>query len=135
MQESSTLLISGNGLASFCSQQHCGRQSESSSAWTPEACCERTFFRCGRLPDRPMPCSARPARSPDHSAEIAALEAGVLVGEDVGLDVAERRVGLALDAIVEGLDDVFLEMRGARIGRGHGLALRIRALVIGDTEP
>src|SRR5258708_40045030 len=62
------------------------------------------------------------------------MEVRVLVGEDVGLDVAERRVRLMLDPIVEGLDDVLLEMRRAGIGRDHGLALRIREFLVGDTE-
>ena len=42
------------------------------------------------------------------------MEVRILVGEDVGLDVAERGAGLMLDAVVEGMDDIFLE----RCGRG-----------------
>src|ERR1700682_3723245 len=53
--------------------------------------------------------SASPGRSANHAAEIAAPESRVLVREHVGLDVAERRVGLVFDAVVERLDDVFLE--------------------------
>ncbi len=53
--------------------------------------------------------SAPPSRSTNHAAEIAAPESRVLVREHVGLDVAECRVGLAFDPVVERLDDVFLE--------------------------
>src|SRR6267142_6395157 len=53
--------------------------------------------------------SASPGRSANHAAEIAAPESRVLVRDHVGLDVAECRVGLVFDAIVERLDDVFLE--------------------------
>src|SRR6266851_2405507 len=53
--------------------------------------------------------SAPPGRSTNYAAEIAAPESRVLVREHVGLDVAECRVGLVLDAVVERLDDVFLE--------------------------
>src|SRR5882757_7508220 len=51
----------------------------------------------------------------DHAAEIAAPKGRVLVGEDVGLDVAEGGVGLVLDTVIEGLDDVLLEARAARV--------------------
>src|SRR5882672_10019048 len=50
-----------------------------------------------------------PGRSANHAAEIAAPESRVLVREHVGLDVAECRVGLVFNAIVERPDDVFLE--------------------------
>src|SRR5712675_1962570 len=59
--------------------------------------------------------SASPGRSPNHAAEIAAPESRVLFREHVGLDVAECRVGLVFDAIVERLDNVFLELIGARM--------------------
>src|ERR1700681_22217 len=59
--------------------------------------------------------SASPGRSANHAAEIAAPESRVLVREHVGLDVAECRVGLVFDAVVERLDDVFLELIGARM--------------------
>src|SRR6266446_7854622 len=58
---------------------------------------------------------ASPGRSANHAAEIAAPESRVLVREHVGLDVAECRVGLVFDAIVERLDDAFLELIGARM--------------------
>ena len=46
--------------------------------------------------------------------KLPLMEMRLLVGDHVGLDVAEGRVGLVLDAVVEGLDDVFLEVRRAR---------------------
>ena len=63
--------------------------------------------------------SRRPSRSADHAAEVAALEAGVLIGKNVGLDVAERRIRLVLDAVVEGLDDLLLKVIAARMRFDH----------------
>jgi hypothetical protein len=65
-------------------------------------------------PLRAQDASAVPVRAADHAAEIAAVEVRILVGDDIGLDVAEGRFGLVLDAIVEGLDDILLEIRRAR---------------------
>src|SRR5258706_5167907 len=59
--------------------------------------------------------SRRPGRLADHAAEVAALEGRVLVRKHVSLDVAECRVRLALDAVVEGLHDGFLEVIAARM--------------------
>src|SRR5271166_6949472 len=54
--------------------------------------------------------SALPGRSANHAAVIAAPEGRVLVREHIGLHVADCRVGLVPDAVVECLDDVFLEV-------------------------
>src|SRR5947208_2137892 len=62
---------------------------------------------CGGLP--------APGGVADHAAEIAARETRILIREHVGLHIAEGRFGLVLDAVVEGLDDVFLEVRAARV--------------------
>src|ERR1700683_534387 len=78
--------------------------------------------------------SRRPSRSTDNAAEIAALETGVLIRKNVGLDVAECRVGLVLDAVVEGLDDVLLEAIAARMRLHHRISLGIAVLGIGQTE-
>src|ERR1700739_4391163 len=43
--------------------------------------------------------SAPPSGAADDAAEVAALEMRLLVGDDVGLDVAEGRIGLVLDAV------------------------------------
>jgi hypothetical protein len=40
----------------------------------------------------------------------------ILVGQHIGVDLAEGRVGFVLDP-VEGLDDVFLELRRTWISR------------------
>src|SRR6516162_5274429 len=64
-------------------------------------------------------CSARPGRSADHSAEILGPEGGILVGEHVGVDSAEGRLGLVVEAVTEGLDDLFLEAAGARVRADH----------------
>src|SRR5712692_666270 len=73
--------------------------------------------------DRGEPGSAAPGGFSDDAAEIAAREERILVREHVGLDVAEGRLRLVLDAVVEGLDDVLLEMRAARMRGHHRLAL------------
>ena len=44
------------------------------------------------------------------------MEVWLLVRDHVGRDVAEGRVWLVFDAVVEGLDDVFLELRGCADG-------------------
>src|SRR5713101_574907 len=66
-----------------------------------------------------------PGGSSDDAAEVAAGEVRILVREHVGLDVAEGRLRLVLDAVVKGLDDVFLEMRSTRMCVHHRLALRV----------
>src|ERR1700712_4777195 len=71
-----------------------------------------------------------PGRFADHAAEIAALEARGLVRKDVRLDVAECRVRLALDALVEGLDDLFLEVITARMCPQHRISFGIAVLGI-----
>src|SRR3977135_2586133 len=93
------------------------------------------YFRSEASPSRgartPRGPSAPPGRSADHAAEITAPESRVLVREHVGLDVAECRVGLMLDAVVEGLNDVFLELLGPRMRVHHRFALRFAVAGIG----
>src|SRR5215472_2015261 len=64
-----------------------------------------------------------PGRGADHAAEILGPEGVILVGEHVGVDSAEGRVGLAMEAVIEGLDDLFLEAAGARVRADHRIAL------------
>src|SRR5260370_2723927 len=71
-----------------------------------------------------------PRGGADHAAEIDAAEVRVLIREHVGVDVAEGRLRLVLVAIVEGLDDVFLETRSTRMYMHHRLALRVAVLGI-----
>src|SRR5882757_5133073 len=78
--------------------------------------------------------SRRPSRSADHVAEVAALEGRVLVRKNVGLDVAEGRIRLALDAVIEGLNDVILEVTTARMRTDHRISLGIAILGIGEAE-
>ena len=75
-----------------------------------------------------------PGGVPDDAAEVAADELGVLVGEDVGLDVAERGLGLLVDAVVEGLDDVFLEVGGAWVLGDDGVADLVGVEVVSEAE-
>ena len=73
-----------------------------------------------------------PIRAADHTAEIAPHEVGVLVGQNISLHIAEGGFWLVPDAVVKGLNDVFLETGSAGISRDYRLALRIRELLIGD---
>src|ERR1700716_1207170 len=95
------------------------------------------YFRSEASPSKgarnPRGGSAPPGRSANHAAEIAAPESRVLVREHVGLDIAECRVGLVLDAVVERLDDVLLELRGARM-RVHDCFAFLTA-VFGIAQP
>src|ERR1700760_1999386 len=59
--------------------------------------------------------SAGPGRLADHAAEVDPLERGVLIREDVVVDGTKRAVRPVLHAVVEGLDDVFLEVFVARM--------------------
>jgi hypothetical protein len=67
-----------------------------------------------------------PVRVTDDGAKIGAVEMRFLIGDHVSLDVTEGGVGLVLDAVVKGLDDVFLERRGAGEGSDHGFADIVR---------
>src|SRR6202162_1339485 len=78
--------------------------------------------------------SASPGGAADDAAEIAAVEMRLLVRDDVGLDVAEGRIRLVLDAVVEGLDDVIFEMLGAGVGLYDRLALEIAVFGIGQPQ-
>src|ERR1700682_6308854 len=78
--------------------------------------------------------SCAPSRSADHATEVAAPEARVLVRKNVGLHVAECRKRFALDAVVEGLDDVFLEIIAARMRLDHRVSLSIAILGVGQAE-
>src|SRR5258707_7173825 len=75
-----------------------------------------------------------PRGGADHAAEIDATEVRVLVREHVGVDIAEGRLRLVLVAVVEGLDDVFLETRITLMCMHHRLALRVAVLGIAYPE-
>ena len=55
-----------------------------------------------------------PRGSSDDAAEIAAPEGRILIRQDICFHIAEGRLRLVLDTVIEGLDDVFFEMRAAR---------------------
>ena len=73
-------------------------------------------------------CSAVPMRAANHAAKISAHEVGILVGQDIGLHIAESGIRLMFDPLVEGLDGVFLEMGRTGISGDHGLALSVGKL-------
>src|SRR5271167_756334 len=79
-------------------------------------------------------CLAGPSRGADHAAEINRREMRVLVGEHVGVDSAKGRLGLVVEAVVEGLDDLFLEAAGTRVRVDHGFALGLGELGKSDAE-
>src|SRR5258708_31302269 len=78
--------------------------------------------------------SAGPGGGADHAAEILRLERRVLVGEHVRIDRAKGGLGPAPHPIVEGLDDLLLEVARTRVSVDHGPALVVRELVIGDAH-
>ena len=78
--------------------------------------------------------SAGPVQFANHDAEIPAVEMRVLVREDVGLDVAEGRFGLVLDSLIEGLDNVLLEVRRAGERLHHRLSLGVGKFVVSEAE-
>jgi hypothetical protein len=58
----------------------------------------------------------------------------VLGGQHVIVDGAERTVRTMLHPIVEGLDDIVLEVIAARVRRDHRFALGVSKLLIGDPQ-
>src|SRR3954468_2904398 len=70
-------------------------------------------------------CLAGPGRGADHLAEILGPEGGIFVGEHIGVDVAEGRLGPVVKAVVKRLDDLFLEAARTRVGADHGFALGV----------
>src|ERR1700746_1330017 len=77
---------------------------------------------------------AGPGRAADHAAEILGPEPGVLVDEHIGFDIAEGRLGLVANAVVEGLDDLFFEAVGTRMRVDNRLTLGIREFGKSDAE-
>src|ERR1700720_4937758 len=79
-------------------------------------------------------CLAGPGGGADHAAEILGLKRQILVGEHIGVDSAEGRLGLMVEAVIEGVDDLFLKATGARVRADDGLALGLGELGKSDTE-
>ena len=75
-----------------------------------------------------------PGGSANHAAEVAAPEGRILVCEHVGLNVAECGIWLVLYPVVESLNDVFLEMIGARVRMHDSLAFNVAILSVSETE-
>src|ERR1700740_2707723 len=73
-------------------------------------------------------CLSGPSRGADHSAEILGPEGGILVGEHIGVDIAKGRLGSGMDGVVKGLDDLFLEVAGARVCADDGFPLGLSEL-------
>src|ERR1700731_1599983 len=69
-----------------------------------------------------------------HAAEILGPEGVILIGEHIGLDVAEGRLGSGMDGVVKGLDDLFLEAAGARVCVDDGFALGLSELGIRNAK-
>src|ERR1700736_5652755 len=79
-------------------------------------------------------CLAGPRRGANHTAEILGPKRGILVGEHVGVDSAEGGLGLVVEAVVEGLDYLFLEAAGARGRADYGFVLGVGELGKSDAE-
>src|SRR5450631_1290631 len=75
-----------------------------------------------------------PRGSSDDAAEIAAPEGRILIRQDICFHIAEGRLRFVLDAVIEGLDDVFFEMRRTRMCMHHRLALCVAVLGISEAK-
>src|SRR3982074_2285220 len=75
-----------------------------------------------------------PGGGADHAAEIAAPEGRILIRKNIGLHIAERRLRLVLNAVIEGLDDVLLEVIRTRVRTYDGLPLRIAVFGISQAK-
>lgn len=62
------------------------------------------------------------------------MEMRILIGKNIGFDVTERRLRPVLDTVVEGLEDIFLEVRWAWMRRNYGAALSVGELLVVDFE-
>src|SRR5947208_14548459 len=102
----------------------------------PVACvkCWRFFSSDTVVLLRSSGVSAWPGGPADDIAEIRPVKMRILIREDVGLDVAEGRIRLVLDALVESLDDVFFEVLRTRMGLHDRLALDVAVFAISQPE-
>ena len=64
-------------------------------------------------------------RVPDYAAEISWLKGLLFVLDHVCVNVTERRIGPMLIAVIEFLDDVFLEVRTAGMGFYDLFSIRV----------
>src|SRR5207302_551056 len=77
-----------------------------------------------------VPRSARPGRIEYDAAEIGGLKVHVLEGQHVTVDSAERAVRAMLHPIIEGLDDIVLEVASPRVSRDYLFELGVSELLI-----
>ena len=75
-----------------------------------------------------------PGGCTDHAAKIAAPEEWIFIRENIGFHITEGRLRLVLDAVIEGLDDVFFEMYVPRMGMNYRLALFIAVFGISEAK-
>src|ERR1700674_4467339 len=75
-----------------------------------------------------------PLRTADDTAEVQALKLGILVRQYIRLHIAECRLRLVLDAVVEGLDDIFFKMLGTRICGDDCLAISVGKVRVGNSK-
>src|ERR1700751_981203 len=75
-----------------------------------------------------------PLRTADDTAEVHAVKLWILVGKHIRLYIAECRLRLVLDAVVEGLDDVLFKVLGARIGGDDRFAIGVGKFRVGNSE-
>src|ERR1700722_3364946 len=78
--------------------------------------------------------STAPGGTADDRAEVAAMEMWFLVGDDVGFDVTESRIGLVFDAVIKSLDDSFLETFRTGMQPDDRLALTVAVSGIAEAQ-
>jgi hypothetical protein len=73
-------------------------------------------------------------KAEDDATEVSALELGVEEREDIVIYRAEGRFRLLAKAIVEGVNDLLLEVIAAGMGRDHRFALSIRHIEVAHAQ-
>src|ERR1700739_1909245 len=81
-----------------------------------------------------VPALASPRRSANHAAEIHSSKGGIFVGQNICFYVPKRRLWLVLNPVIERLDDILFEMRGARVRFYNRLTLSSSILGVSKTE-
>lgn len=74
--------------------------------------------------------SGAPGRRANHLAKVSSVKMRLFVSDVIALDVAKSRIWLVFDAVVERLNDVFLELRRANVLLGIEAASVIKVMLI-----
>jgi hypothetical protein len=73
-----------------------------------------------------------PSRVSHQAAKVPAVEMGILVGHDIGKTGAAGGLRPMLKAVIQGLQEVFRELRRIRISRLDGASLGVGEFVMAE---